>query len=61
MRHIEDLVINRRANYPVERTLLTSGMVIGGVESLFQNQIPVETPEMKVEYKAPEESTYRRS
>jgi hypothetical protein len=60
VRHIEDLVLNGRANYPVERTLLTSGMVIAGVDSLHRGQVPVETPEMKVAYKPPRESQYRR-
>jgi hypothetical protein len=36
-RHIESLVLTGRSPYPVERTLLTSGMVIGGVESLARN------------------------
>jgi hypothetical protein len=59
VRHIEDLVIDRRANYPVERTLLTSGMVIAGVDSLHRGQSPVETPEMAVAYRAPRESQFR--
>ena len=45
--------------YPVERTLLTSGMVIGGVDSLFAGK-KVETPEMAVAYKVGEASTYWR-
>jgi hypothetical protein len=44
VRHIEDLVLDRRANYPVERTLLTSGLVIAAVDSLHRGQVPVETP-----------------
>jgi hypothetical protein len=60
VRHIEDLVIHRRTNYPIERTLLTSGMVIAGVDSLHQGQTPVETPEMAIAYQAPRESTFRR-
>ncbi len=60
VRHIEDLVLNRRTNYPIERTLLTSGMVIGGVDSLHQGQKPVDTPEMNIAYKAPRESQFRR-
>ena len=60
VRHIETLVIEGRAPYPVERTLLTSGMVIGGVESLHRGQVPVETPEMEVRYEAPRESLFRR-
>ena len=59
-RHIETLVLERRAAYPVERTLLTSGMVIGGVESLHQGQVPVPTPQMEVRYQGPPESLFRR-
>jgi hypothetical protein len=60
VRHIEDLVLERRANYPVERTLLTSGMVIAAVDSLHGGQVPVETPEMAVSYQSPRESQFRR-
>ena len=57
-RHIETLVLEGRVPYPVERTLLTSGMVIGGVESLHRGQTKFETPEMKVVYSSPKESYY---
>lgn len=60
VRHIENLVIDGKAAYPVERTLLTSGMVIGGVESLYQGEKLVETPEMKVVYEAARKSTFLR-
>lgn len=58
VRHIENMILNGRAPYPVERTLLTSGMVIGGVESLDRGQVKVLTPEMKVRYQAPRESLF---
>ena len=60
VRHIEDLVINGKANYPIERTLLTSGMVIAAVDSLHRGQTPVDTPEMDVAYQPPRESQFRR-
>jgi hypothetical protein len=60
VRHIEDLVINRAANYPIERTLLTSGMVVAAVDSLHNGQVPVDTPEMNVTYRGPRESQFRR-
>jgi hypothetical protein len=60
VRHIEDLMLENRANYPVERTLLTSGMVVAAVTSLHKGQVPIDTPEMNVSYKAPLESQYRR-
>lgn len=59
-RHIEDLVLNNRCNYPVERTLLCSGMVIAGVNSLHRGQVRVDTPEMHVKYQGPEQSNYWR-
>ena len=55
------MVIEGRAAYPVERTLLTSGMVIGGVQSLHQGGALVETPEMDVRYSVPDESYYWRT
>lgn len=57
-RHIETLVLENKAPYPVERTLLTSGMVIGGVESLHRNQTRFDTPEMQVVYTGPRESHF---
>lgn len=56
--HIETTVIEKKTPYPIERTLLTSGMVIGGVESLHAGQAPFATPDMKVRYKAPNKSTF---
>lgn len=58
--HIETLVLEGKTPYPVERTLLTSGMVIAGVESLFQGSKEIETPELDVSYKAMPGSAYWR-
>jgi hypothetical protein len=58
VRHIERLVVDGRAPYPAERTLLTSGMTLAGVTSLFREGEVVETPEMEVRYTAPRESLY---
>jgi hypothetical protein len=60
VRHIENMVVSNRAPYPVERTLLTSGMVIGAVESLYRGQKLVPTPEVQVRYRGPQESQFRR-
>jgi hypothetical protein len=60
VRHIENMVLKNRAPYPVERTLLTSGMTLAAVESLYRGQTPVATPEMKVAYEAPRESLFWR-
>lgn len=59
IRHIERMVVERRQPYPVERTLLTSGMTLAGVES-FHRGAAVETPEMAVRYRVPKESWYWR-
>lgn len=56
--HVETTVIEKKTPYPIERTLLTSGMVIAGVESLHAGQTPFATPKMNVQYRAPMESTY---
>lgn len=59
-RHIETMILQGKAPYPVERTLLTSGMVIGGVDSLFAGEKPLATPHLSVRYSAPRESTFWR-
>ena len=57
--HIEHMVVNNKAPYPVERTLLTSGMTIAGVDSFHKGQA-IDTPEMGVRYKVPATSWYWR-
>jgi hypothetical protein len=60
VRHIENMVINNRAPYPIERTLLTSGMTLAAVDSIHQGYKPIDTPEIKVKYQAPKESKFWR-
>ncbi|MDA0813762.1 MAG: hypothetical protein O3C21_15400 [Verrucomicrobia bacterium] len=55
--HIEQMVITGKVPYPAERTLLTSGMTLGAVESLHTGA-PVDTPEMNIRYQVPERSTF---
>jgi len=57
-RHIENTVITGKTPYPIERTLLTSGMTLAGVESLFRKEKLIKTPEMEVQYKVDPNSTY---
>lgn len=57
-RHIETTMIERKTPYPVERTLLTSGMVIGGVDSLAAGQTIIATPHLNVSYQAATASTF---
>jgi hypothetical protein len=58
VRYIEQMVLENRAPYPIERTLLTSGMVIAAVDSLHRDGAEIETPEMEVRYTAPKESLF---
>ena len=60
-RQVERMFVDGTTAYPVERTLLTSGMVIGGVESLFADQTLFETDSMDIAYKAPEGSMFWRN
>ena len=59
--HVEQMIVSGKTPYPIERTLLTSGMVIGGVESLFAGQVPFKADDMAVAYQGPEESMYWRT
>ncbi len=60
VRHIETMVLENRAPYPVERTLLTSGMTLAAVDSIHNGYTLVNTPEMKVVYQSPNESFFWR-
>lgn len=59
--HIETLFSTGKSPYPVERTLLTTGMTAAGIESLFQNQKRLETPHLDVRYRPTRESTFWRT
>lgn len=59
--NIERMFLSGQATYPVERTLLTSGLVIAGVDSLHQGQAAVETPHLDIAYQATAESTFWRT
>ncbi len=60
VRHIETMILENRAPYPVERTLLTSGMTMAAVDSIHNGYTSVNTPEMQVAYKVPNKSFYWR-
>ena len=58
MENAEKLFVTGRAPYPVERTLLTSGLVEAGLKSLAVNGEKMETPHLDVRYRAPRRSTF---
>ena len=59
--NVEKMFLSGEATYPVERTLLTTGLVAAGVESLFQGQARQETPHLNISYQPTEESTFWRT
>ncbi len=59
--NIERMFLTGKPTYPIERTLLTTGLTAAGVESLFQGK-RIETPHLaRVTYQAPKESTFWRT
>jgi hypothetical protein len=58
MSKAEEMFLTGKAAYPVERTLLTTGLVAAGVQSLGAGQMRIETPHLNVSYQAPRESTF---
>ena len=58
---IEELFATGRAPYPVERTLLVSGVLESCLTSRLQGQTKLETPHLNVRYRAPEQSQHVRS
>lgn len=59
--NIERMILEGRTPYPIERTLLTSGMTLFAMESLYRKETLIETPQLKVAYRAPAESTFWRA
>jgi hypothetical protein len=58
MSKAEEMFLTGQAPYPVERTLLTSGLVEAGMQSLSKEQKRLETPHLTVRYQAPRASTF---
>lgn len=57
---IEQMIMTGVAPYPVERTLLVSGMLESCLDSRVKGHQRVETPHLDVVYQAPRESQYMR-
>jgi hypothetical protein len=61
MSKAEELFLAARAPYPLERTLLTTGLVAAGMQSLASGQRRLETPHLAIRYQAPRESLFWQS
>jgi hypothetical protein len=58
---MEQMFLTGKPTYPLERTLLTTGLTAGGVESLYRGQVRYDTPHLAIKYKPTHESTYWRT
>jgi hypothetical protein len=61
MSKAERMFVTGKAPYPIERTLLTTGLVAAGMQSLAEGQRRIETPHLAVRYRAPRESAFLRA
>jgi len=59
--NMEQMFLTGRATYPVERTLLTTGLTASGLNSRFQGDQQLDSPHLNITYEAPAESTYWRT
>ncbi|MFC1693937.1 hypothetical protein ACFL1R_10570 [Candidatus Latescibacterota bacterium] len=59
--HIERMIAYGVTPYPVERTLLTTGALIAGMDSRYQGHIRLETPHLNITYQAHVDSGYYRT
>ena len=59
--NMEQMFLTGKPTYPVERTLLTTGLTAAGVDSLFAGQKKLDTPHLAIKYQPSRESTFWRS
>jgi hypothetical protein len=57
----EQMFLTGKAPYPIERTLLTTGLTAAGVDSLYAGQTKLDTPHLAIRYQPSRESTFWRS
>ncbi len=59
--NMEPMFLTGKPTYPVERTLLTTGLTAAGVESLFRKDERYETPHLAIPYHPAKQSTFWRT
>ncbi len=58
MSKAEETILTGKSPYPIERTLLTSGLVEAGVRSVGTGQVRLDTPHLDVQYQVENKSTF---
>ena len=58
MRKVEEMIETGERPYPVERTLLVSGVLESCLESKMRGSQPIETPHLDVSYAPPRTSQF---
>jgi hypothetical protein len=61
MSKAEETFLTRKAPYPIERTLLTTGMLEACVRSLGTGHSRIETPHLAIRYEGPRASLFARN
>jgi hypothetical protein len=61
MSKVEEMFLTNRPPYPIERTLLTTGLVAAGMQSLASGHKRLDTKHLAVRYRAPRQSGFWRS
>jgi hypothetical protein len=61
MSRVEGMFLSGRPPYPIERTLLTSGLLAAAVRSLAEGQKRLETPHLAIRYQPTRESTFAQA
>ena len=59
--NVEQMFLTGKASYPVERTVLTTGLTAAGVDSLHPDEARIESPHLAISYGPVEQSTYWRN
>lgn len=57
----EKMYLTGKPTYPIERTLLTTGLTAAGVESLYRKEARFDTPHLAIAYQPTKESTFWRT